>query len=78
MVLCSFKLREFTMNKKNSALATTLLLLPMSAHAYLDPGTGSLIAQALIGAIAGSFMFCKLYWSKIKTFFSKDKNKEIE
>ena len=29
---------------------------------YLDPGTGSLILQALIAAIAGLSVAVKLYW----------------
>ena len=33
--------------------------------AYLDPGTGSIILQAVIGAILGSFLVIKMYWYKI-------------
>lgn len=36
-----------------------------SAHAYLDPGTGSIILQAIIGAIAAGATFLKFYWHKI-------------
>ena len=31
-------------------LAAALLLFPQEAHAYLDPGSGSLIVQALVAA----------------------------
>ncbi len=35
-----------------------------SAHAYLDPGTGSIIVQALIGFLAAIAVALKLYWHK--------------
>jgi hypothetical protein len=35
-----------------------------SAHAYLDPGTGSIILQVLLGGIAGLVLVVKLYWQK--------------
>ena len=34
------------------------LMLPVSAHAYIDPGTGSLILQGLVAAIAGIYESC--------------------
>jgi hypothetical protein len=36
------------------------------AFAYLDPGTGSLILQALLGAIAAAAVAITTFWSKIK------------
>ncbi|MDA7823970.1 hypothetical protein N9A23_00465 [Candidatus Pelagibacter sp.] len=36
-----------------------------SAHAYLDPGTGSIILQGIIGAIAAVATFLKFYWHKV-------------
>ena len=39
------------------------------AHAYLDPGTGSIILQAIVGTIAGGLVLIKLYWYRIKNFF---------
>ncbi|XSC43510.1 hypothetical protein ACF1BQ_037110 [Bradyrhizobium sp. RDT10] len=35
-----------------------------SAHAYLDPGSGSIILQVLLGGIAGLVVAIKLYWHK--------------
>lgn len=49
--------------------------------AYLDPGTGSIILQGLIAAIAGAATVGTLYWHKVKTFFSsfsKDDKKTEE
>lgn len=47
------------------------LFLLSPAQAYLDGGTGSMIVQLLAGGVAGAAMVGKLYWHKIKTFFSK-------
>ena len=49
------------------------------ADAYLDPGTGSMILQAIIGAVAGGLVLLKIYWGKIKLLFStKRATKPIE
>jgi len=37
-----------------------------SAYAYIDPGTGSIVFQALIGALVGLGITIKIYWYKIK------------
>ena len=36
------------------------------AYAYLDPGSGSIIAQAIIGALIGVGIAVKIYWEKLK------------
>lgn len=38
------------------------------AYAYLDPGTGGMILQLLLGGAAGALVVGKLYFSKIKAF----------
>ena len=43
------------------------------AYAYLDPGTGSVILQALIGVIAGVLIALKIYWYKLKEKLSRMK-----
>ena len=55
-----------------------LLLLSNPVYAYLDPGTGSVILNLIIGAIAGLLSLI-LYWQKTKTFkksFLKKLNKK--
>ena len=39
------------------------------ALAYLDPGTGSMILQLLLGGIAGVIVVLKLYWQRFKSLF---------
>lgn len=41
---------------------------------YIDPGTGSLILQMIIGGIIASTLFLKRGWKKIVSFFSKNKS----
>jgi hypothetical protein len=37
---------------------------------YLDPGSGSFILQALLAALLGGAYLVKVYWRKIKGWFS--------
>ena len=46
-----------------------MLYLPQ-ADAYLDPVTGSMIIQGLIGAVAGAAVAIKLYWRRLKTWIT--------
>jgi hypothetical protein len=39
-----------------------LLALASPAQAYLDPGTGSMIVSAVIGAIAAMALALKMFW----------------
>ena len=39
--------------------------------AYLDPGTGSLILQALVAALAGAIVVITSYWQKIRALFRR-------
>ena len=50
------------------------------AYAYIDPGTGSIILQALLGFIAAFLAGISFYWNRFKSFikkiFKKDKNEK--
>ena len=46
-----------------------------SAHAYLDPGSGSMLLQVILGGIAAVGVALKLGWHKIVIFFHGGKNK---
>lgn len=47
-----------------------LLMATGPAYAYLDPGTGSILLQGLVAAVAGGLVAARLYWSKVKEFLS--------
>lgn len=51
-----------------------LIFMPIVAHAYIDPGSGSAIMTAIIGAIVAIGVTLKTYWYKIKSFFTGSKN----
>ena len=59
-------------------LFTALFLVGITqeAFAYLDAGTGSMVLQAIVGAIAGGLVVLKIYWARIKGFFSASKRDE--
>lgn len=46
-------------------------LAPSSAHAYLDPGTGSMVLQIVLGGVAGALVIVKIYWARVRSFFSR-------
>ena len=46
-----------------------LVAVPSPAHAYLDPGTGSLLLQGALAAIATVGFAAKLHWYRIKAWF---------
>ena len=41
-----------------------LLVFTRSAHAYLDPGSGSMLLQLLLGGMAGITVIVKLYYRR--------------
>lgn len=43
--------------------------------AYIDPGTGSLIIQVLVASLLGGLFTLKIYWKRVKAFFSRIRNK---
>jgi hypothetical protein len=45
---------------------------------YLDPGSGSLLIQLLIAALAGLAIFFGSNWRKIKRLFKKNRDNNGE
>lgn len=43
---------------------------------YIDPGTGSIILQTIIGAILGIGLALKLFWHRILVFLGIRKKKD--
>ena len=44
---------------------TGLFMLSDAVFAYLDPGTGSMLVQLLVGGVAAAAVAIKLYWFRI-------------
>lgn len=51
--------------------AIAAVVVPADAHAYIDPGTGSVIVQAVIGAVVAVGFFLKMNWLRVKHFVRK-------
>jgi hypothetical protein len=48
-------------------LATAwVLILARDAHAYIDPGAGSMLVQLLLAGTAGVAVLGKLFWLRIR------------
>jgi len=47
-----------------------LIFTPMTAWAYIDPGSGSAIMSAVIGFFVAIGLVIKTFWYKIKSFFT--------
>ena len=60
-------------------ISTILLLLIFTdAVAYLDPGTGSMLLQVILGGIAAVGVAIKLYWHKLRAAFGMAKKEETD
>lgn len=48
----------------------TVLIVPIArpAEAYLDPNTGTMILQIILGGVAGLLVAAKLYWKSLLQF----------
>ena len=59
--------RNSRMNRFPGAGVAALVFLAGTgtAHAYLDPGTGSAILQGVLGALAAAVVVGKLYWHRL-------------
>jgi hypothetical protein len=48
----------------------SLIVIP-AANAYIDPGSGSFIFQMIVGAALGVSFGVKLFWRRIRSFFTR-------
>jgi hypothetical protein len=55
---------------------TFLVAGSMPAYAYLDPGTGSIIAQAAIGAVVAAGVFFRVWWARARVLLGLAKPTE--
>lgn len=59
--------------KNRFTLWTSVILATLAqssaAHAYIDPGAGSMLLQAAVGAVAGGMFVLRTYWARVTAFF---------
>lgn len=65
-------------NKFLTIIFIYLLCSVSKAHAYLDPGTGSIILQAILGFIAAAAATVSIYWEKFKSIINKVLKKDTK
>ena len=62
-----------------AALALLLLVLTArTAHAYLDPASGSMILQVIVAAVAAVAITLKAFWHRIRGLFGGRRPAEDE
>jgi hypothetical protein len=59
-------------------LTIVLLTAVEPLHAYLDPGTGSMLLQVILGGIAAIGVALKLFWHKIRIALGFSKKSAAE
>jgi hypothetical protein len=64
-------LRMTGRNLRFAALFLVYAAFTSPAYAYLDPATGSIAIQVIIGAVATWVMYSKLYAAKAKNFLQR-------
>jgi hypothetical protein len=47
------------------------LMLEIPVEAYLDPGSGSMLLQILLGGFAAVGVIAKLYWNRVTSLFTR-------
>lgn len=52
------------------------LITPSAAYAYLDPGSGSMLLQLVLGGLAGLAVIAKLYWHRLLGLFGMNAPQE--
>ena len=48
-----------------------VLVLVNQSYAYIDPGTGSMLVQAVLAAIAAVSVSIGIFWHRIRSFLNR-------
>ena len=52
-------------------VVVSLLVFVNQAHAYIDPGTGSMIIQAVLAVVATAAVSICMFWARVKLFLAR-------
>jgi hypothetical protein len=72
------------MSKKTTIVWLVLVVMLMTimpnayAHAYLDPGSGSLIIQLVVAGLLGLAVAGRLFWTNILVFLRLKERVELD
>ena len=50
------------------------LIAATSVYAYIDPGSGSILFQVLVGGVLAMAATVRLYWKRIKILLKHDRS----
>jgi hypothetical protein len=50
----------------------------MGLLSYIDPGTGSILIQAIAGGVAAAAVVAKLYWRRVRRRFGRSEEPEVD
>ena len=67
---------KMSVRQASALLFAMASIFPLSAYAYLDPGTGSAILQGLIAALSAVLVAGHLYWSRFLELLGRGKKKQ--
>lgn len=59
-------------------LAIVLLTAVEPLYAYLDPGTGSMLLQVILGGVAAIGVALKLFWHRIRIALGFSRKSAVE
>lgn len=59
-----------------SYICSVILFFSTNAYAYMDPGTGSMLLQSVLGALLVIGGGVGVFWRKIKGLFNRSDNSE--
>jgi hypothetical protein len=58
--------RRHSMKVRNTLILCAILIaVPRFCYAYIDPATGSLVIQVVIGAVAAGLFAARMLWKRI-------------
>jgi hypothetical protein len=53
-----------------------MIIFTKDAHAYLDPGTGSMVLQGILAALLTISTVIGIFWTRIKSIFIRSNKEE--
>ncbi len=59
-------------------VCAVVLFLERPVHAYVDPGSGSMFLQLLLGGVAGIGVILKLYWRRMAGWFGRRSTRDAD
>jgi hypothetical protein len=62
----------------NAILIILFLLVPSPAYGYIDPATGSILLQVIIGGVFAALVVIKSLPGRVRSWFSRNNDKSAD